>query len=123
MWKNRSRIAVTRGWKRFFYDLHVAGGIYVSFIVLAMALTGLTWSFQWYRNGAYALLGAGGKVATAQQSAPRSKDTTYDSAKLFNTEQIDKIVRRMLWTDDSEKPEKQYLKLLPTCFPKRILRS
>jgi uncharacterized iron-regulated membrane protein len=82
MWKNRSRIAVTHGWKRFLYDLHVAGGIYVSFIVLAMALTGLTWSFQWYRNGAYALLGAGGKVATAQQSAPRSKDTSYDSANV-----------------------------------------
>ena len=42
MWKNRSRISVTRGWKRFLYDLHVAGGIYAGVIVLAMALTGLT---------------------------------------------------------------------------------
>lgn len=55
--KNRLGIALTKGWKRFWYDLHVAGGFYASLLLLAMALTGLTWSFQWYRTGFYNLLG------------------------------------------------------------------
>ena len=38
-------IHVTKGWGRFWHDLHVAGGIYTTIFLLAMALTGLTWSF------------------------------------------------------------------------------
>ena len=47
--KNSLRISVGRGFRRFWYDLHVAGGMYALFFLLAMALTGLTWSFGWYR--------------------------------------------------------------------------
>ena len=42
---NESTISVGRGFRRFWYDLHVAGGMYALFFLLAMALTGLTWSF------------------------------------------------------------------------------
>ena len=38
-------------------DLHVAGGMYALFFLLAMALTGLTWSFGWYRTGFYKVFG------------------------------------------------------------------
>lgn len=54
---NRLSIQTKKGWRRFWYDLHVAGGIYALVFLLAMALTGLTWSFQWYRNGFYAVFG------------------------------------------------------------------
>ena len=50
-------IHVTKGWGRFWHDLHVAGGIYTTIFLLAMALTGLTWSFSWYRTGFYACFG------------------------------------------------------------------
>ena len=50
-------ISVTKGWHRFWHDLHVAGGIYATLFLLAIALTGLTWSFGWYRTGFYALFG------------------------------------------------------------------
>lgn len=43
--KNSLKITATKGWKRFWYDLHVAGGMYALIFLLAMALTGLTWSF------------------------------------------------------------------------------
>ena len=55
--KDRFSINVRKGWRRFWYDLHVAGGIYALVFLLAIALTGLTWSFQWYRNGFYAVFG------------------------------------------------------------------
>ena len=50
-------IHVTKGWGRFWHDLHVAGGIYTTIFLLAIALTGLTWSFSWYRTGFYACFG------------------------------------------------------------------
>jgi uncharacterized iron-regulated membrane protein len=46
------------GWKRLWRDLHVTLGIYAALILLALALTGLTWSFSWYRNGFYRVFGA-----------------------------------------------------------------
>ena len=55
--KNSLKIVANKGWRRFWYDLHVAGGMYTLIFLLAMALTGLTWSFQWYRTGFYKTFG------------------------------------------------------------------
>lgn len=55
--KNSLKIAVGKGRRRFWYDLHVAGGMYALVLLLAMALTGLTWSFSWYRTGFYKVFG------------------------------------------------------------------
>lgn len=55
--KNSLKIVAGKGWRRFWYDLHVAGGMYTLIFLLAMALTGLTWSFQWYRTGFYKVFG------------------------------------------------------------------
>ena len=55
--KHRSKIALRKGWHRFWYDLHAVGGIYATILLLIMALTGLVWSFEWYRDGFYALFG------------------------------------------------------------------
>ena len=73
--KNGIQIALRKGKTRFWHDLHATGGIYVLLLVLVMALTGLTWSFDWYRNGFYRVFGvetsapSGGH--TAQASAPQ----------------------------------------------------
>ncbi|MDE6150636.1 MAG: PepSY domain-containing protein [Prevotella sp.] len=50
-------ISFTKGWPRFWHDLHVAGGIYATIFLLAISLTGLTWSFTWYRTGFYGIFG------------------------------------------------------------------
>ena len=55
--KNSLKITATKGWRRFWYDLHVAGGMYALIFLLAMALTGLTWSFPWYRTAFYKVFG------------------------------------------------------------------
>lgn len=51
------RISCHRGRHRLFYGFHVAGGVYAFLLLLLMALTGLTWSFTWYRTGFYDLMG------------------------------------------------------------------
>jgi uncharacterized iron-regulated membrane protein len=61
MWENRSLVAVRKGWHRFWYDLHVSAGFWATIILLIMALTGLVWSFDWYREGFYTLFGEGAR--------------------------------------------------------------
>ncbi|MBM6657850.1 PepSY-associated TM helix domain-containing protein [Bacteroides gallinaceum] len=55
--KNRLSVSCTKGWRRFWYESHVAIGFYSTLLLLVMALTGLTWSFGWYRTAAYSLFG------------------------------------------------------------------
>ncbi|RNI29160.1 PepSY-associated TM helix domain-containing protein [Rufibacter latericius] len=56
-WKQGLKIKTDGNWKRINHDLHNSLGFYSSFLLLIMALTGLCWSFEWYRDGASAVLG------------------------------------------------------------------
>lgn len=78
--KNRLKIKVNAGWYRFFYDLHVAGGFYSTLLLLVLTLTGLTWSFGWYRDAFYTAFGvettqpqAHAPAPSAQQEQPEDK--------------------------------------------------
>lgn len=56
--KRRLSIRLTKGWRKFFYDLHVSGGVYIAIWLLILALTGLMWSFpNSYRPAIYTLFG------------------------------------------------------------------
>lgn len=70
MLKNRLLVAIGKGRARFWYDFHVTIGFYAFLFLLVMALTGLNWSFEWYRNGFNSLLGA----ETTSQAAPKKSD-------------------------------------------------
>ena len=79
--RNRLVVSCTKGWWRFWYDSHVSLGIYVTLFLLVMALTGLTWSFQWYRTAAYGLFGV--STARPAMSAPQqqNKDEKKEKAE------------------------------------------
>ena len=70
-------IHVTKGWGRFWHDLHVAGGIYATIFLLAMALTGLTWSFSWYRTGFYACFG----VESSEKGGAHGGSASYEGQR------------------------------------------
>lgn len=77
--KNRLKIKTKAGWSRFFYDLHVSGGFYAALLLLALSLTGLTWSFGWYRDAFYTVFGVSTKQTQTHTHAPApsaSKETT-----------------------------------------------
>ena len=87
--KNRLSVSCTKGWRRFWYDSHVTLGFYSTLFLLVMALTGLTWSFGWYRTAAYSLFGAPPrqeKSTAAAKGRPQGKEKaafdfgTWDSA-------------------------------------------
>ncbi len=55
--KNSLKLPVRKGWRRFWYGLHVAGGMYALILLLIMAVTGLTCSFSWFREWFYDFFG------------------------------------------------------------------
>lgn len=65
LWWQRARrnlkrsLTITRkyGTFPFIRQLHVAGGAYITIFLLIMALTGLCWSFGWYRDGFLSIFG------------------------------------------------------------------
>lgn len=56
--RNSLRVSFKGNWKRTNHDLHNTLGFYTTGLLLLMALTGLCWSFEWYRDAASSVIGA-----------------------------------------------------------------
>lgn len=69
---NRLKIKAKGGLHRFFYDLHISGGFYAALLLLVLTLTGLTWSFGWYRNAFYTVFGVE-TTQTHEQESDKKK--------------------------------------------------
>ncbi len=75
MWKEGLKVRATNP-LRLNLDLHRTLGFYASLVLLVMALTGLYWSFEWYRDGMFKVFnverpagGQGGGNQGRQQGA------------------------------------------------------
>jgi uncharacterized iron-regulated membrane protein len=82
-WKQGLKIKTDGSWKRTNHDLHNTLGFYSSFLLLIMALTGLCWSFGWYKDGLSSVLGAevfGGRREKPMVSTP--PDNVEDGGQL-----------------------------------------
>lgn len=64
---NRLQVKFSKGWHRFMLDAHVSLGFWTFFLLLLMALTGLTWSFSSYCEAFYTLLGSDGTDAETRR--------------------------------------------------------
>lgn len=87
-WKQGLKIKWNGNWKRINHDLHNALGFYSSFFLLIMALTGLFWSFDWYRDGLYAVLGVENNRGPREkqegtENAPKPEGATMTLAELL----------------------------------------
>ena len=81
--RNSLKLTLRKGRFRLWHSLHVAGGMYAVLLLLVMSLTGLTWSFSWYRTAFYAAFGVevsakgaahGGKASGNDRKADRNGD-------------------------------------------------
>lgn len=94
----RLKISLRQGRQRLFYDLHAVGGVYVFVLLLAMAMTGLTWSFEWYRTGFYKVFGAemaeGGKGDKGSK-----KDKSKDVPREEGAEQAKLPASHIYWEE------------------------
>lgn len=71
-WKQGLRLKFTGNWKRTNHDLHNTLGFYASFLLLIMSLTGLTWSFEWYKTGLTKMLGTYKSADAPKEKMPES---------------------------------------------------
>ena len=55
--KQRFKIKFDAKWRRVNYDIHNVGGFYTQLFILIFAATGLVWTFDWWTDGIYRLLG------------------------------------------------------------------
>ena len=94
----RLKISLGQGRQRLFYDLHTVGGVYVFVLLLAMAMTGLTWSFEWYRTGFYKVFGAEMAEAGKGDKGPK-KDKRKDVPREEGTEQAKLPASYIYWEE------------------------
>ena len=81
--KQAITIKTSANWKRVNHDLHNTLGFYSFTILLIMTLTGLCWSFEWYRNGLSNVLGA--KVFKGRTEKPLISNHSPASAPRVST--------------------------------------
>lgn len=88
--KQRMRVKWNATWKRLNWDLHAVLGFYVHIIIFLIALTGLTWSYQWVNDLIfYAFDGKPMKKMTAPQTpAVNTAPTAYLSSIMHSTDSI-----------------------------------
>ena len=75
-WKNFKpgfKIKFNANWKRINHDLHNTLGFYACIFLVIMSLTGLFWSFEWYRD-------AGSKVLGTKVFGNRGGGPQFESA-------------------------------------------
>jgi uncharacterized iron-regulated membrane protein len=56
--KQRFSIKWEARWRRVNYDIHNVGGFYTWIVILFLAITGLTWTFQWWSDGISRIMGS-----------------------------------------------------------------
>ncbi|MFP4092310.1 MAG: PepSY-associated TM helix domain-containing protein [Cyclobacteriaceae bacterium] len=90
--KQSLTVKTSANWKRVNHDLHNSLGFYASFLLMIMALSGLCWSFEWYRDGLEAVLGTkvfgsrGGEEVSSQAEAdafPLSVEALIDKSEAY----------------------------------------
>lgn len=90
-WKNLKpgfKIKTSANWKRINHDLHNTLGFYACIFLVVMTLTGLCWSFEWYREGASAVIGTkvfnrgGGPEFTSNENISAEEEKSV--AEIYN---------------------------------------
>lgn len=98
-WKLRVQICFRHGLRRALYDVHVTGGFHTVLLLLVLALTGLTWSFPWYRQAFYATFGV--VYGAAEPSGPQPV-TDY------------RVWQRALKQVEARHPDYRWIEVSPT---------
>lgn len=79
-WRTWLSFSWARKGRSFLWDMHSVIGTWVLPLYLLAALTGLFWSYEWYRNGLYDLTGAPRPTPPPSQMAPAEKPATEKNA-------------------------------------------
>ncbi len=92
-WHDKFRISTKNGSYKLWYDIHCVGGVVSSVVLIICILTGLTWSFGWYKKSFYSVLGS--EVAkSSSHKTPAENYSAWETAyRTLATENNDKEIR------------------------------
>ncbi len=91
--KSKFRIATKQGCYRFWFDFHSVGGVVSTLVIVICILTGLNWSFGWYRKAFYHTFGTEA-AKPASHVTPAENLTAWTSAyQQLRTAHPDKEIR------------------------------
>ena len=88
------KIKFSARWKRINHDLHNTLGFYACIFLVVMSLTGLCWSFQWYRDLGSEVMGAqifGGRGGPRVES-----EAQIDEDEVISIAEVEKITTQEL---------------------------
>jgi len=97
-WKNFKpgfKVKFNANWKRINHDLHNTLGFYACIFLLIMSLTGLFWSFEWYRDAGSAVLGTkvfgnrGGGPKFESATKPGTTEKTFEEILQLTSKELD----------------------------------
>jgi len=86
-WKQGLKLKLSGNWKRTNHDLHNTLGFYSLIFLLIMSLTGLCWSFEWYKDGLGKVLGVEIFAGRKEKPIPSQLQAT-----IANTLLLDEVV-------------------------------
>lgn len=97
-WKNFKpglKIKLSANWKRINHDLHNTLGFYACIFLVIMSLTGLFWSFEWYRDAGSEVLGTkvfgnrGGGPKFTSALSPNTRIKTFKEILEISANELD----------------------------------
>ncbi|NDV95774.1 PepSY domain-containing protein [Dysgonomonas sp. 521] len=100
--KSRFKVQLKKGKKRLFFDMHNVLGAYACLVLLICALTGMFWSFEWYRNGLYKIFGAEAVEARGHGGGRQQEDKKELNVSSWQT---------VLSTLQASNPDYEYIRI------------
>jgi uncharacterized iron-regulated membrane protein len=88
------KIAWRAKWKRVNHDLHITLGFYTAIFLIIMSLTGLFWSFEWYKDAGSAVLGT--EVFAGRGGGPKIESNISPDKKIVGFAEILNITQQEL---------------------------
>lgn len=93
MWRKKLTISTKNGTFRFMRDFHCTGGALSALVLILCILTGLNWSFGWYRNAFYGILGSEVSKSSLHKTPANNYQAWENAFKTIKSENEDKEIR------------------------------
>lgn len=91
--KKKFTISTSKGTYRFWYDFHCVGGAISAIVIIVCILTGLNWSFGWYRKAFYGTLGTEVAKTTSHKTPAENFPVWTVAYEKLSSEFPDKEIR------------------------------
>ncbi len=92
-WRDKFKISISKGSFRLWYDIHCVGGVVSAVVLIICILTGLAWSFGWYKKSLYTVLGSEVSKSSSHKIPAENYSAWENAYSIVSTENRDKELR------------------------------